>query len=97
MRVSFLLFLASTLISANDEHGVGEFWGREVPLPITNERNMQRGVLYNNIVATSTGRIIISVTKWILPISKGAWDIILCTRIAAAIVGKNPCRWNHWA
>jgi hypothetical protein len=45
------------------QHGVGPLWGAEVPLPRFNASANQRGVLYNNMVVTSTGRIIISTTE----------------------------------
>jgi len=45
------------------QHGVGPLWGAEVPLPKFNASANQRGVLFNNMVVTSTGRIIISTTE----------------------------------
>lgn len=45
------------------QHGVGTNWGPEVLLPKFNSNAKQRGVLYNNIVTTSNGRIIVSTTE----------------------------------
>ncbi|MBI2257746.1 MAG: T9SS type A sorting domain-containing protein [Flavobacteriia bacterium] len=57
----FLLIIHSLLVS---QIQVGEFWGDEILVPKSNlNTKKQRGVLYNNIVATSEGRIIISTTE----------------------------------
>lgn len=62
-------FLAGLMIgvhcTAPAQHGVGTNWGPEVLLPRFNEslNAKQRGVLYNNMVATKGGRIIISTSE----------------------------------
>lgn len=58
-----LLILISTSLSA--QHGVGTNWESETAIPRYNEslNAKQRGVLYNNMVVTSTGRIIISTSE----------------------------------
>lgn len=47
------------------QHGVGPSWQNEILLPRYNEslNPKQRGVLYNNMVVTSGGRIIISTSE----------------------------------
>lgn len=58
----FLIYLITISITFA-QHGVGNGWGPEVLLPLKNSGAKQRGVLYNNIVATSDGRIIISTSE----------------------------------
>ncbi len=58
-----LLIFLSTVSITFAQHGVGSEWGPEVLLPLKNSGAKQRGVLYNNIVTTSDGRIIISTTE----------------------------------
>lgn len=53
----------SHTFSQSGHHGIGPWWGAEVPLPTFNPNVNQRGVLYNNMVVTSTGRVIISTTE----------------------------------
>lgn len=64
MRIAFLLllFFLASQISAQT-HGVGPDWGPEVPLPLFNSFASQRGVLFNNMALTSTGRIYISTVE----------------------------------
>lgn len=64
MKKIILTFIGlGFILTTHAQHGVDLNWGNEVLLPITNPANKQRGVLYNNIVTTSTGRIIISTTE----------------------------------
>ncbi len=60
-----ILILTSSVIGSGvyaQQHGVDPNWGNEILLPIINPANKQRGVLFNNIVTTSNGRIIISTS-----------------------------------
>ncbi len=45
------------------QHGVGSDWQSEVLLPLVHSWAKQRGVLFNNIVTSSDGRIIISTAE----------------------------------
>lgn len=45
------------------QHGVAPEWSNQVKIPQFNSSAKQRGVLYNNIVTTSDGRIIISTSE----------------------------------
>ncbi|HXG00764.1 MAG TPA: exo-alpha-sialidase [Bacteroidota bacterium] len=45
------------------QHGVGPQWGAEVPLPLYNSGASQRGVLFNNMVVSSRGRVFISTVE----------------------------------
>ncbi|MEW6196658.1 MAG: exo-alpha-sialidase [Bacteroidota bacterium] len=58
------IFVLSNLITFA-QHDVGTAWGEESIIPRFNEslNSKQRGVLYNNMVVTSTGRIIISTSE----------------------------------
>lgn len=66
IKVCFLtlIFLVGTVSINFAQHGVGSSWGPEVLLPLSNAGAKQRGVLYNNIVTTSNGRIIISTGEF---------------------------------
>lgn len=59
----FLLFLFSFCSVLFPQHGLGSSWSPQVKLPVLNANAKQRGVLYNNIVTTSSGRIIVSTTE----------------------------------
>ncbi len=62
----FLLLLLFCL-SANAalaQHGVGPLWSTAVALPKASPDADQRGTLYNNIVVTSTGRIIVATEEY---------------------------------
>lgn len=50
-------------LAAIAQHGVDPNWGEEMLLPISDTTKKQRGVLYNNMVTTNTGRIIISTSE----------------------------------
>ncbi|MGB9856326.1 MAG: sialidase family protein, partial [Caldisericum exile] len=64
MKIKFLIiFLFCIVTQTYPQHGVGPNWDSEVLLPLANPGAKQRGVLYNNIVTTSNGRIIISTTE----------------------------------
>lgn len=64
MKINLIIIVTISLISISfAQHGVGSKWGPEVLLPLKNSGAKQRGVLYNNNVATSDGRIIISTTE----------------------------------
>jgi len=60
---SILLIYLVTVSITFSQHGVGSSWGPEIILPLKNPGAKQRGVLYNNIVTTSDGRIIISTSE----------------------------------
>jgi hypothetical protein len=45
------------------QHGVGPYWGPEVALPRAHAGSNQRGQLFNNMVITSSGRVIIVTTE----------------------------------
>ncbi len=45
------------------QHGVGGAWSNQTRLPLFNPSAKQRGVLYNNIVSTSSGRIVVSTVE----------------------------------
>jgi len=45
------------------QHGVGSEWQSEVLLPLVHSWAKQRGVLFNNIITTSDGRIIVSTAE----------------------------------
>jgi hypothetical protein len=45
------------------QHGVGPQWGPEVALPRAHAGSNQRGQLFNNMVITSSGRVIIVTTE----------------------------------
>ncbi|GEM_PF-873316 len=57
-------FVLSTFITFA-QHGAGTQWDKEIVLPRYNDslNAKQRGVLYNNMVVTSAGRIIISTSE----------------------------------
>lgn len=60
-----ILFLLINNVILFSQHGVNSNWGNETILPISGEHHgaKQRGVLYNNNIAMSSGRIIISTTE----------------------------------
>lgn len=60
---NFILILFGYTICVFAQHGVGTMWGNQTKIPQVNSSAKQRGVLYNNMVATSSGRIIISTVE----------------------------------
>jgi len=65
MKYGFKLFvlICSVVSLSLAQHGVHSAWGQQVPLPKVNANAKQRGVLYNNMVTTSDGRIIVSTAE----------------------------------
>ncbi len=66
LRVFLSLAIVLSFINTSvAQHDVGSEWGPDRVLPVYNEslNPKQRGVLYNNIVTTTDGRIIISTTE----------------------------------
>lgn len=64
MKINLIIIVTISLISISfAQHGVGSKWGPEVLLPLKNSGAKQRGVLYNNMVTTKSGRIIISTSE----------------------------------
>ncbi|RME01908.1 MAG: exo-alpha-sialidase, partial [Bacteroidetes bacterium] len=59
--IALLLLFASQLFSQT--HGVGPDWGPEVALPLADTSASQRGVLFNNMAVSSSGRIFISTEE----------------------------------
>jgi hypothetical protein len=64
-NTSLFIIISFYLGSYFGQHGVGSNWQNEVLLPIHNVsvNPKQRGVLYNNMIVTSGGRIIISTSE----------------------------------
>lgn len=60
IKLKFILLIILTSIYSFAQHGVGSEWSDQVKIPQFNSGAKQREVLYNNIVTTSDGRIIIS-------------------------------------
>lgn len=57
-----LILLTFILLSYTDvvsQHGVSTEWGSEIILPRENSAHSQRGVLFNNMVSSGTGRIFV--------------------------------------
>ncbi|MDZ7267556.1 MAG: T9SS type A sorting domain-containing protein [candidate division KSB1 bacterium] len=65
MKKSVVCFSVLLLVARVNfaQHGVGPFWGPEKLLPKANPNSSQRGQLFNNMVVTSTGRVIITTTE----------------------------------
>ncbi len=59
--IALLFLFASQLFSQT--HGVGPDWGPEVALPLADTSASQRGVLFNNMAVSSSGRIFISTEE----------------------------------
>ncbi|MEP0861996.1 MAG: exo-alpha-sialidase [Ignavibacterium sp.] len=60
---SIILFFIISINLIYAQHGTSPEWGNAVPIPKVNINSKQRGVLYNNIVTTSGGRIIVSTSE----------------------------------
>lgn len=63
MKLKFILLIILAASYSFAQHGVGSEWSDQVKIPQFNSSAKQRGVLYNNIVTTSDGRIIISTSE----------------------------------
>ncbi len=63
MKLKFIFVIVLTSVSLFAQHGVGSEWSDQVKIPQFDSTAKQRGVLYNNIVTTSDGRIIISTSE----------------------------------
>ncbi len=62
-----LLLLLCACLSANvtfAQHGTGPDWAAPAPLPLAHAGAGQRGALYNNMVVTSTGRIVVVTQEY---------------------------------
>ncbi len=60
-KIISVLVLFSSLLLA--QHGTSPDWSNPVPIPQMNQNSKQRGTLYNNMVCTKGGRIIISTAE----------------------------------
>lgn len=64
-KISSFVIISLYLNTTFCQHGIGNSWQNDIILPIYNTalNPKQRGVLYNNMVITKGGRIIISTTE----------------------------------
>jgi hypothetical protein len=64
MKTSLYIFLFLGITTSSfAQHGVGPYWRPEVALPRAHAGSNQRGQLFNNMVITSNGRVIIVTTE----------------------------------
>lgn len=93
LALIFFFFLVNISLA---QHGFGPEWGPEILLPRYNESldAKQRGVLYNNMVVTSNGRIIISTSELNKSNINQIYGHYLCYSDDGGLTWSNPKRFT---